>query len=211
MINTSIKAINSHHTHSSSSEEPKRQSRQADAGADPTRIHPALEGLPSIRQGMQATRRDATKTSSLEHSRRTEAFKAQRQAISMQPGPSNNPHLTALDKLQERDFEPALGGVKIPLTLNSLPGGGKRVQVAGTSSQDVHVVPAGIRSELQEAITDKQLFIQTLRQDLQEARNQGNPALIAQNERLLEQANADLRSLLGQVAVYGEESRRINR
>ncbi|MEQ2324422.1 hypothetical protein WGE84_15600 [Xanthomonas euvesicatoria pv. euvesicatoria] len=83
--------------------------------------------------------------------------------------------------------------------------------MAGTSSRDVHVVPAGIRSELQEAITDKQLLIQTLRQDLQEARNQGNPALIAQNERLLEQANADLRSLLGQVAVYGEESRRINR
>ncbi|XUP37829.1 hypothetical protein WAE31_10255 (plasmid) [Xanthomonas axonopodis pv. vasculorum] len=119
-------------------------------------------------------------------------------------------HLTALDKLQERDFEPALGGVKIPLTPNSLPGGGKRVTVAGTSSRDVHVVPAGIRSDLSESIVDKQAIIQTLRRDLQEARNLGNPALIAQNERLLQQELADLRSMLQQVAVYGQEHRRIN-
>ncbi|WP_372178124.1 XopO/AvrRps4 family type III secretion system effector [Xanthomonas axonopodis pv. phyllanthi] len=210
MINTSVKAINSHHIHSSSSEEPQRQSPQADAGANSTRIHPALNGLPSIRQGRQATRRDATKTSSPEHSLLAETFKAQRQAIYTQPGPSNNPHLTALDKLQERDFEPAPGGLKIPFSPNSLPGGGKRVSLAGTSSRDVHVVPAGIRSELRESIVDKQTLIGTLTQELQEARDQGNPALIAQNERLLEQARADLRSLMEQARVYGQEHRRIN-
>ncbi|MGV7165681.1 XopO/AvrRps4 family type III secretion system effector [Xanthomonas axonopodis pv. cajani] len=209
MINTSVKAINSHHINPLP-EESQRQSPQADAGADSARVHPALNGLPSIRQSRQATRRDATKTSSLEHSLLTETFKAQRQAIYTQPGPSNNPHLTALDKLQERDFEPAPGGLKIPFSPNSLPGGGKRVSSAGTSSRDAHVVNAGIRSELRESIVDKQTFIGTLEQDLQEARDQGNPALIAQNERLLEQARADLRSLRQQAMVYAEEHRRIN-
>ncbi|XUP28887.1 hypothetical protein WCN79_07060 [Xanthomonas axonopodis pv. vasculorum] len=96
------------------------------------------------------------------------------------------------------------------LTPNSLPGGGKRVTVAGTSSRDVHVVPAGIRSDLTEAVVDKQALIESLRQDLQAARDLGNPALIAQNERLLQQAEADLRSMLEQGAVYGQEHSRIN-
>ncbi|WP_425479218.1 hypothetical protein [Xanthomonas bromi] len=130
----------------------------------------------------------------------------------MQPGPSKNPHLTALDKLQERNFEPAPGGVKIPLTPNSLPGGGgKRVQVVGTSSRDVQVVTAGIAPALQEAIDDKKIFIQNLRQELQEAREESNPTTIAHNAQALDQALADLRSMMGQAAVHLEESRRINR
>ncbi|XUP34789.1 hypothetical protein WCN78_07280 [Xanthomonas axonopodis pv. vasculorum] len=45
---------------------------------------------------------------------------------------------------------------------------------------------------------------------MQAARDLGNPALIAQNERLLQQAEADLRSMLEQGAVYGQEHSRIN-
>jgi len=129
----------------------------------------------------------------------------------MQPGPSKNPHLIALDKLQERDFEPATGGVKIPLGPNSLPGGGKRVQVVGTSSRDIHVVPAGILPELRDQIVDKQEFIRVISEELQQARNERNPTMIAQNQQLLEQATSELMTLLERAAAYGEQSRRIRR
>ncbi|SDK38019.1 type III effector protein AvrRps4 [Paracidovorax citrulli] len=211
MINTSIKTTGNHKIYSSSTQEPQRHAPQADAGSASKLIHPALQGLPSIPHGGATPRQALVNSPLAEHARRSEAFKAQRQAIAMQPGPSNHPHLIALDKLEARGFEPAAGGIKIPLTPNSLPGGGKRVQTVGTSSRDVHVVPAGIAPQLREAIQDKQLMIQTLTQELAQAEEEGNPAEIAQNQRLLAQARQDLAGYMRQAAVYGEESRRINR
>lgn len=210
MINTSI-GTGSHFTPTSSTQAPLPHAPQKGSGSTPGLAHSPLQGRSLTLHAERAPQQELAGIPSSERARRSEAFRRQRQAIAAQAGPSHNPHLIALDKLQARGFEPAPGGMKIPLTPNALPGGGKRVQTVGTSSRDVRVVGTGVIDELREAITEKQSMIQTLAQDLAQAEAEANPAEIARNRQLLTQAREDLRNYMRQAAVYGEEHRRMNR
>lgn len=211
MINASLRTAGGHSTPASSAPASPPQASQKGAGSAPGVAHPALHGLPPTAHGERAPRQELAGTPSPEHARRTQAFNAQRQALAAQAGSSHDRHLIALDQLQARNFEPAPGGMKIPLAPHALPGGGKRVQTVGTSSRNVHVVPMGVINELREAIADKQLMIQTLAEVLAQAEEEGNPVEIARHQQLLTQAREDLRNYMRQAAVYGEEHRRMNR
>lgn len=142
------------------------------------------------------------------HDWRAKAFDAQRHDINTQAGPSNNRHLSALDKLQKRDFKPAVGGLEIPSTPHSLlGGGGKRVYQMGEASRHVTVVPIGNRDELEEKITDKRIAIQVLTQELATETDPVERGLTAQT---LQTARTELAELMARAAVLRNEHRRIN-
>ncbi|QUP55486.1 type III effector [Ralstonia syzygii] len=115
--------------------------------------------------------------------------------------------MSALDKLQQRNFKPALGGLEIPFTPNSLLGGGKRVSQLGSSSRDVGVVASGAAAELREEIEDKRLLIQNLTEELQGETDTGQRALTTET---LSSARADLAQLVERLRVLADEHRRIN-
>ncbi|MFE8645454.1 hypothetical protein ACFX58_10260 [Sphingomonas sp. NCPPB 2930] len=165
-----------------------------------------LQGLSAIMHGA-TPQRAPVDTPSSGNGERSKAFEAQRLDISAQAGPSDNPHLTALDVLQKRDFKPAPGGVEIPFTTNSLLGGGKRVYTHGASSHDVQLVHAGAEPGLREAIEDKQLLIQDLIQDLEDESEEGQRALTIE---ALNQARAALADLARRYAISREQNRNVN-
>ena len=174
---------------------------------------PGLEGLPSARRNEQAPHPQQGGAGSLERERRAKAFEAQRHDINTQAGPSNNPHLTALDKLQKRGFKPAVGGLEIPLTPHSPLGGGKRVYQRGETSRDVRVVPRGVAADLQRRISDKREMIQNFideLEELNEANDPDNAAEIATTRELLAAARVELAELIARGQVLANENRRIN-
>ncbi|KPC30060.1 Type III effector HopK1 [Pseudomonas syringae pv. cilantro] len=111
--------------------------------ATTTSIAQASEGLqrPGATLSMQAQRLRQLMGSPSEQCRRdtmlAKAFDAQRLNINTQAGPSNSPHLNALNTLQQRHFKPAAGGLEIPVTSNSLLGGGRQVYQIGSSSREL--------------------------------------------------------------------------
>lgn len=208
-----IKSTSSNLTRSSISQESQRHTPQAAVGSAapaPQLSHPALQGRPAPKHSAPAPRLGRVDIRSSDHELRAKAFEAHRQEISKQAGPSNNPHLNALDKLQQRHFKPAPGGVEIPFTPNSLLGGGKRVNTIGSSSRDVRVVAAAeVAQQLTERIQDTRLLIQNLTADLQaEVDDPGQRELTAQ---ALVEARRDLDTYARQYAVFQNESRSINR
>lgn len=52
----------------------------------------------------------------------TSAFAAQRLELANQPSSSQDPRLIALEKLEQRGFKPALGGLEIPVTGKAMGG-----------------------------------------------------------------------------------------
>jgi type III effector protein AvrRps4 len=150
-----------------------------------------------------------------------QAVDAQRQDINTQAGPSNNPHLNALNHLEQRDFEPAAGGIEIPFTPNSLLGGGrsKRVDADASSSRgNMRVCPPGAGIGLEDAIAAQKVQINRLQQrvfnietgrevlpngtDLAEALNQAR--------RMVRLASEELESLESRMEAFDSEYRRIN-
>jgi type III effector protein AvrRps4 len=152
-------------------------------------------------------RRNAQAPHPQEHQQRTAAFAAQRHEINSQPGPSNNRQLNALDKLQNRDFKPAVGGLEIPLTPHSLLGGGKRVYQRGETSRDVRVVPRGVAEDLRQKIDDKRELITRLATDLQDETDPGQMALTTE---ALRTARVEFAELIARAQVLGNEDRRVN-
>jgi len=131
-----------------------------------------------------------------------QAVDAQREDINTQAGPSNNPHLNALNHLEQRDFEPAAGGIEIPFTPNSLLGGGgsKRVDTRGTTSRHVQVCLPGVIEErieeTREGIRAQQEVLDNLGQNWANATDQGERSNIFQQMRQAQQHLNQLNSRL---------------
>ncbi|MCS4509501.1 XopO/AvrRps4 family type III secretion system effector [Xylophilus ampelinus] len=191
------------------SQESPRDTPQSVAGSAapaPKSSDPALQGLSTIKNKTLAPEPEQVDTRFSGSDWRNKAFEAQRKDISMQPGTSNSPYLTALDTLQQRDFKPAPGGLEIPFTPNSLLGGGKRTSQLGSSSQNVVVTDNALK-ELQEAIDDKNFLIDELRQDLETETDAAQRQLTI---RALNNAISDLSSYKTQYETARNARSRIN-
>ncbi|MFD1841584.1 XopO/AvrRps4 family type III secretion system effector [Paracidovorax cattleyae] len=215
MLNSSIKSASSNSTRSQALQETQRHTKQPTAGSSGPSAklaHPELQGMLAAKRTAQTPRQARADSPSAQSARLTQAFNAQRHSIAEQAGPSNDRHLTALDKLQARGFMPAVGGIEIPLTPHSLPGGGKRVRAIGASSStQVSVVPGrDVAQQLRQSIEDARLLIQTATEDLANAEEEGNPIEIATNQRILAEARSDLQTYNQLYAAYREENRRRN-
>ncbi|KOP53052.1 type III effector AvrRps4 [Pseudomonas coronafaciens pv. porri] len=219
MNRISISSVNSSLNYTAPAEEAPNRFASGPANSSlpaTTPIDQASEGLqkPGARLSMQAQRLRQLSESPANKYRQNimlaKSFDAQRLEINTQAGPSNSPHLNALNKLQQRNFKPAAGGLEIPVTPNSLLGGGKRVSQIGSSSRDIKVCPRGAGAALRDQIEDKQQLINDFNNELQEAIDEGNPNLIAHNTEQLRQARADLVELQRRFAILAHEDRRIN-
>ncbi|MCF5806274.1 XopO/AvrRps4 family type III secretion system effector [Pseudomonas tremae] len=219
MNRISINSVSSSFNYTPPAEEAPNRFASGPANSSPpatTSIDQASEGLqkPGARLSMQAQRlRQLSESPANKYRQNTmlvKSFDAQRLDINTQAGPSNSRHLNALNKLQQRNFKPAAGGLEIPVTPNSLLGGGKRVSQLGSSSRDIKVCPRGAGAALREQIGDKQELINTFIEELQEAIDEANPALIAHNTEQLRQARADLAELQNRFAILATEHNRIN-
>jgi len=169
-----------------------------------------LEVKPSHQSRQEGVRHSATTSSPTFSSAELDtmlakAVDAQRLDIITQAGPSNSPHLNALNKLQQRRFKPAAGGIEIPFTPNSLLGGGgsKRVDTRGTSSRQVQVCEAGVIEErkerIREQIRNQEQVLQTRLQNWSNATDQTERSRIFQEMRQIQQRverlNRELREL----------------
>jgi len=169
-----------------------------------------LEVKPSHQARQEGVRHSATTSSPTFSSAELDtmlakAVDAQRLDIITQAGPSNSPHLNALNKLQQRRFKPAAGGIEIPFTPHSLLGGGgsKRIDTRGTSSRDVRVCDAGVIEERKERIGEQISNLQqqneNLLQNWQNAANQTERSRIYQqmrgNQQRIDQLNRELAEL----------------
>ncbi|WP_243787542.1 XopO/AvrRps4 family type III secretion system effector [Pseudomonas amygdali] len=220
MNRISTSSVNSSSSYSAPAEEAQNRVSSAPTNSSPpgttTAVAQASEGQkkPGAVLSMQAQRlRQLCESSSYQYRQNAllaKSFDAQRLDINTQAGPSNSPHLNALNKLQQRDFKPAAGGLEIPFTPKSLLGGGKRVYQIGSSSRDVQVCSRGAGAALRQEIEDKQLMVNNLTDELQDAIDEGNPAEIANTSQQLRQARSDLAELQRRFAVLGNEDRRIN-
>lgn len=215
MLSSSIKSSSSNSTRSQTLEDTQRHTKQAAGSSGPSAklAHPELQGMPAAKRTAPMPMQARAESPLAQKTRLTQTFDAQRHGIAEQAGPSNDPHRVALDKLQARGFMPAVGGIEIPLTPHSLPGGGKRVRTTGaSSSNNVNVVPSReVAQQLRQSIEDTQLLIQTVTEDLAQAVEDGNPDQIEINRELLTNARFDLQSYTQQYRALEEESRRRNR
>ncbi len=78
------------------------------------------------------------------------AFAAQRLELFEQPSSSKDLRLTALDKLEQRGFKPALGGLEIPLTGKAMGGMPKRISRTNALILSDHLPPEAARQYAQE-------------------------------------------------------------
>ena len=94
---------------------------------------------PSRQEGMRhsATTSSPTFSSAELDTMLAKAVDAQRLDIITQAAPSNSLHLKALNNLQQRRFKPAVGGMEIPFTPNSLLGGGRGQQTSRCKRHNV--------------------------------------------------------------------------
>jgi type III effector protein AvrRps4 len=131
----------------------------------------------------QTTKDKVTASARHDSSILSRAFAAQRLEMFEQPSSSRDLRLIALDKLQQRDFRPALGGLEIPLTGKAMGGMPKRinapfrpssVQSSRFSSSSVSTMVssatrlefgAPVREKLIE-IEDKSIVVADLRDEL---------------------------------------------
>ncbi|WP_057403176.1 XopO/AvrRps4 family type III secretion system effector [Pseudomonas amygdali] len=220
MNRISTSSVNSSFNYTTPAEEAPNHFAPSPANSSPhattTAINQASEGLqkPGARLSMQAQRlRQLGERPAHQDRQNTilvKAFDAQRLDINTHAGPSNSPHLNALNQLQQRNFKPAVGGLEIPVTPNSLLGGGKRVSHLGSSSRDIQVCPRGAAAELRQEIQDKQTFVNDLTEELEDATEEANPDEIANTTQQLRQARTDLVELQRRLMMLAHEDRRIN-
>ncbi|MEJ2754428.1 MAG: hypothetical protein P8104_00950, partial [Gammaproteobacteria bacterium] len=117
-------------------------------------------------EDFQTTKAKVTASARHDSSIVSRAIAAQRLEMLEQPSSSRDLRLIALDKLQQRDFRPALGGLEIPLTGKAMGGMPKRVNapyrpsVSRFSSSSVSTrVSSATRLEFSGPIREKQLEI----------------------------------------------------
>ncbi|MFC3657166.1 type III effector AvrRps4 [Xanthomonas hyacinthi] len=215
MRNISFSSASAGFNNSASVHESKSRIAAAadDAALPAPEIPPAeVRGLPAARSSARAPQRGqvATRSSakSPEHACRARAFDAQRVDINTQAGPSNNPHLSAIDKLQQRGFKPAPGGLQIPFTRNALLGGtGKRVYQFGSSSRHVNVVPAGNIAKLTDEIRKKEQLIIELTEDIENPNDDAQLQAATENR---DKVNEELFELRRREVVLTNENLRLN-
>lgn len=133
----------------------------------------------------------------------SQSFAGQRWELSLQPSSSKDLRLTALNKLEQRNFQPAPGGLEIPLTGKAMGGMRRRTNapvtpdVASTLGAEVHA--------LREAIADKLQFINDLRQDLLDEND--NPGQAELTRKAIEQATQEKNQLENRLRREVERAR----
>jgi hypothetical protein len=111
----------------------------------------------------------ATESAQRNHSALSRAFAAQRLELFEQPSSSKDLRLTALDKLEQRGFKPALGGIEIPLTGKAMGGMRRRVNAPFSLSSLSKEGAQQYRQEFEQELNEindrmehKELFIEEL-------------------------------------------------
>lgn len=162
----------------------------------------------------QTTKAKVTASARHDSSILSRAIAAQRLEMFEQPSSSRDLRLIALDKLQQRGFRPALGGLEIPLTGKAMGGMPKRINASFRSSSSS--VSSATRQEFSEPareklieINDKANFITTLRAELAD---EGISAVQARLTRQdLQQAQDDLATLHAEYRRIQEQVRQAER
>ncbi|HEX7634522.1 MAG TPA: hypothetical protein VF427_04475 [Noviherbaspirillum sp.] len=114
-----------------------------------------LEVKPSHQSRQEGVRHSATTSSPTFSSAELDtmlakAVDAQRLDIITQAGSSNSLHLKALNKLQQRNFRPAAGGIEIPFTPYSLLGGsGSKRRVTPPTEASIAALEAEVNNKKQ--------------------------------------------------------------
>ena len=116
----------------------------------------------------QTTKDKVTASARHDSSILSRAFAAQRLEMLEQPSSSRDLRLIALDKLQQRGFKPALGGLEIPLTGKALGGMPKRINApfrpasiqSSRFSSSSTTVSSATRLEFAAPVREKQIEIE---------------------------------------------------
>lgn len=171
----------------------------------------------------QTTKAKVTASARHDSSILSRAIAAQRLEMFEQPSSSRDLRLIALDKLQQRGFRPALGGLEIPLTGKAMGGMPKRINApfrpsssSVSSRSSSSSVSSATRLEFSEPareklleITDKTDFITELRAEL--AGGGLSEVQTRLNRQALEQAQDELATLHAEYRRIQEQVRQAER
>ncbi len=160
----------------------------------------------------QTTKAKATASTRHDSSVLSRAIAAQRLELFEQPSSSKDLRLIALDKLQQRGFRPALGGLEIPLTGKAMGGMPKRINAyyyPGAASESTRQEFGGPAAEKQQEINDKKEFIAELREEL--AAGGTTEVQTRLNRQALQQAQNELATLQAEYRRIQEQARQAER